>query len=115
MLIKFGRALNKKTVLFHGVNGKMIFNNAKTRKLGFYGPISSSSSYHVARTFATAKGVVLKITTQYPRLGVCRAFDASLISDYPEEKEWLIGFLYLRIITVLTRPLNKNWKLFDDL
>ena len=53
--------------------------------------------------------MVLTISSQYPRLGVCRAFDASLISDYPEEKEWLIGFIYLRVLEVRTRPLTKNW------
>ena len=66
--------------------------------MAFYGPLSTTSSYHVAKTFATAKGMVLKITSQYPRLDFCRAFDASLISDYPEECEWLIGFVYLRVL-----------------
>ena len=41
--------------------------------------------------------LVLTISSKYPRLGVCRAFDASLISDYFEEQEWLIGFIYTRI------------------
>ena len=53
--------------------------------------------------------MVLKITSQYPRLGVCRAFDASLISDYPEEQEYLIGFIYLKVLEVRTRELILDW------
>ena len=47
--------------------------------------------------------MVLTMSSQYPRLGVCRAFDASMISDYPEEQEWLIGFIYTRIRMVHTK------------
>eukprot|EP00488_Nonionellina_sp_1-RS-2012_P003732 TRINITY_DN8087_c0_g1_i1.p1 TRINITY_DN8087_c0_g1~~TRINITY_DN8087_c0_g1_i1.p1 ORF type:complete len:104 (+),score=33.17 TRINITY_DN8087_c0_g1_i1:217-528(+) len=98
--------------LYHGVNAKMVLNNGSRVLNNFYGPLSTSAAYHVARTFATAKGMVLQITTQYPQLGICRAFDAHLISDYPEEKEWLIGFVYLRILKVITRPLSKSWNSF---
>ncbi len=115
MLNKFGREINPNVSLYHGVNAKMILNNGGKKGLAFYGPLSTSTSYHVARTFATAKGMVLQITTQYPRLGICRAFDASLISDYPEEKELLLAFAYLRIKSVITRPLHKYWKTFDDI
>eukprot|EP01084_Bolivina_argentea_P168379 292014_1 len=116
VLNKYGQeGVHKKIRLYHGVNGKMILNNSRRQNLTFYGPLSTSASYHVARTFATAKGMVLQVTSQYPKMNSCRAFDASLISDYPEEKEWLIGFIYLRIVKVLTRPLNKNWKSIDDI
>ncbi len=59
--------------------------------------------------------MVLEITTQFPELGLCRAFDASLISDYSEEKEQLVSFAYLRIKTVFTRPLHKEWTTFEDM
>ena len=78
-------------ILYHGVNAKMILNPTET--MAFFGPLSATSSYHVAKTFATDKGMILKITTQYPRLGTCKAFNASLISDYPEEQESVIGFI----------------------
>eukprot|EP01083_Nonionella_stella_P153690 494159_1 len=82
VLTKFGVMINEKhLVLYHGVNAKMILNPAET--MAFYGPLSTTSSYHVAKTFATAKGMVLEITSQFPRLQFCSAFDASLISDYP--------------------------------
>ncbi len=45
----------------------------------FSGPLSTSSSYQVAKTFATSKGMVLKINSAYPKLNCCKAFDASLI------------------------------------
>eukprot|EP01084_Bolivina_argentea_P022361 41552_1 len=76
--------------------------------MAFYGPLSTTSSYHVAKTFATPKGMVLKVNSYYPRLHYCLAFDASLISDYPEEQEFLIGFIYLRVLEVKTGPLIKD-------
>eukprot|EP01084_Bolivina_argentea_P136610 240590_1 len=83
VLNKFGKKLNadNNMILYHGVNAKMIIHPAQT--YAFNGPLSTSASYHVARTFATAKGMVLKITSHFPRLNYCNAFDASLISDYP--------------------------------
>eukprot|EP01084_Bolivina_argentea_P136608 240586_1 len=83
VLNKFGTKLNQENnmILYHGVNAKMIIRPNQT--YGFNGPLSTSASYHVARTFATAKGMVLKITSHFPRLNYCNAFDASLISDYP--------------------------------
>merc|ERR1712092_3226 len=74
----------------------------------FYGPLSTTSSYHVARSFATSKGMVLKINSMYPRLKHCNAFDASCLSDYPEEKEWLVGFMYARCLEVTTRSLSDS-------
>ena len=75
------------------------------QSFAFFGPFSTSSSYHVARTFATAKGMVIKMTSHYPRQGLCNAFDAKLISDYPEEQEWLIGFCYVRMLNIEARNL----------
>eukprot|EP01083_Nonionella_stella_P251271 867105_1 len=104
---KYGQKIDQHTmVLYHGVNSKMILNPAET--MAFSGPLSTTSSYHVAKQFATAKGMVLKITSQYPRLRICRAFDASLISDYPEEQEYLIGSIYMRVLEVRTRPITTN-------
>eukprot|EP01084_Bolivina_argentea_P026282 48850_1 len=82
-------------ILYHGINGKMILNPSST--LSFYGPLSTTSSYYVAQTFATDKGMILSISSQYPKLKICNAFNASTISDYPEEQEWIIGHIYLRI------------------
>eukprot|EP01084_Bolivina_argentea_P002738 5070_1 len=105
VLNKFGTRLNEKNnmILYHGVNAKMILLPAQ--RYSFNGPLSTSSSYHVARSFSTAKGMVLKITSQFPRLNYCNAFEASLISDYPEEQEWLVGFMYVRLLEIRTRKL----------
>ena len=109
VLHKYGTQLNSKNnmVLYHGVNEKMIIKRSQTFNMS--GPLSTTSSYHVARTFATAKGMVLKLTGRFPRLDISSglAFDASLISDYPEEQEWLIGSLYSRILEVRTRKLQE--------
>ena len=128
ILNKFGKSLgDRNMVLHHGVNDKMLIkvcnhslfhialfyalcispNVQPTQSFAFFGPFSTSSSYHVARTFATAKGMVLSMTSHFPRLGLCNAFDAKLLSDYPEEQEWLIGFCYARILKFETRDMNQ--------
>ena len=89
-------------ILYLGVNGKMILDPSATHS--FYGPLSTTTSYHVAQTFATGKGMVLAIQSQYPRLRECNAFDASSMSDYPEEQEHLIGHIYLRIRKIYIKP-----------
>eukprot|EP01084_Bolivina_argentea_P319455 554104_1 len=113
VLNKYAQPIDMNVTLYHGVNSKMIINNATTQP--FYGPLSTSLSYHVAQTFATSKGMVMEVTSQFPGLGYCKAFDASLISDYPEEREQIISFAYLKIKTIFTKPLNKNWKTFSDI
>merc|ERR1712228_561204 len=59
--------------------------------------------------------MVLKITSQFPKLDRCNAFDASMLSDYPEEQEWLIGFMYMRILQVQTKKLIKELNSFQDI
>eukprot|EP01083_Nonionella_stella_P091883 256964_1 len=107
MLNKFGKRFSDEYIeLYHGVNAKMLIRPSISQ--AFNGPLSTSSSYHVARTFSTAKGMVLQITSHYPRADFCNAFDCGLISDYPEEQEWLIGFMYARVLEVTTRRLGSN-------
>jgi len=101
-LQKCGTKLNLQTpMLYHGVNAKMIVK--PTPGSLFSGPLSTSMSYHAASSFATPKGFVLKISSQYPRLGSCYAFQAHLASDYPEEQEWLVGSMYARVLEVHTQ------------
>ena len=54
---------------------------------------------HTARQ---SKVKVIKTTSHFPRKAQFHAFDAALISDYPEEQEWLIGCCY-------TRMMNSEW------
>ena len=92
-------------ILYTGVNAKMILNPSATQS--FFGPLSTTSSYHVAHRFASDKGMVLALTSQYPHLKKCNAFDCSVVSDYPEEQEFLIGHIYMRIRKVYTRAFEK--------
>merc|ERR550525_315675 len=48
--------------------------------------------------------MILKISSRFPRLNYCNAFQASLLSDFPEEQEWLIGHMYIRVLDVITVP-----------
>merc|ERR1719242_1126052 len=47
--------------------------------------------------------------SNFPRLNHCyglsTAFDATTLSDYPEEQEYLVGHCYVRLLNVYTRPL----------
>ena len=101
-LNKYGRPFDGDSgALFHGVNRQMVLCPSSTGS--FWGPLSTTDSLHVARTFATAHGMVLKLESAFPdHPALCRAFNASLISDFPEEKEWLIGSMYVRILNVET-------------
>ena len=76
--------------------------------MAFHGPLSTTVSKLEANIFSTAKGMVLEITSLHPRLDQCCAFDVSLVSDYPNENEYLIGFVYLRVLNVQTRPLVED-------
>eukprot|EP01083_Nonionella_stella_P072596 195781_1 len=96
----YDQGKENESVLYHGVNKKMILNPSATQS--FDGPLSTTSSYHVACDFADNEGMILHITSQFPRLQMCKAFDASLISDYPAEQEWLIAHIYLRVRNVST-------------
>eukprot|EP01084_Bolivina_argentea_P010557 19673_1 len=99
-LHKFGTKLQnrKNMVFYHGVNKTMLIKTSET--FAFSGPLSTSVSEEVARAFATTKGMVLKITSNFPHSHHCNAFDVSLISDYPEEQEWLVGFMYVRVLEI---------------
>ena len=129
VLKKFGESRgDRNLILHHGVNKKMlvkvIFDSISlhlfpttniiafcfvqsTQTFAFFGPFSTSSLYHVAREFATAKGMVLTVTSHFPRLGLCNAFDAKKLSDYPQEHEWIIGFCYARILKFETEDMNR--------
>ena len=67
-----------------------------------------------AQTFATAKGMVLELPSQFPRLGLCKPFDVSLMYEYPEEKERIISFMYLQSKTISPKP-NKNWMTVSEI
>eukprot|EP01083_Nonionella_stella_P001119 3241_1 len=106
VLTKYGAVIDKK--LYYATNSKMILNPAET--MAFYGPLSVTSSYDIAKTLASDKGMVLEITSLFPRLQFSCAFDVSLTSDYPEHmnNEYLVSFMYLRVLKVHTRPLVKG-------
>eukprot|EP01084_Bolivina_argentea_P217111 368698_1 len=111
-ITKYAQPIDTLLPFYYGVNEKMLINK-KLTGLCFCGPLIAYQSYHVAITFAKGKGMVLQITSQYPRLQICKAFDASLVSDYPEEREWIISFSYLQIAKVTTRSLNNSWYSYD--
>ena len=52
--------------------------------------------------------MTLKLSSKYPRLDHCGAFDVSPLSDYPEEQEYLVGFMYTRVEEIITDELFGN-------
>ncbi len=105
VLHKFGEAMGHK-IVYHGVNQKMILKPNPTNI--FYGPLSTTSSYHVASTYSTKKGMVLTLQSMFPRLKECKAFDVRLLSMHPTEEEWLIASMRPRILKVSTRVLKEH-------
>lgn len=43
------------------------------------------------------------------------AFDASPVSDYPEEQEYLVASAYVRVMGIETRPMHKTWDSFQGM
>ena len=43
------------------------------------------------------------------------AFDASPVSDYPEEQEYLVASAYVRVMGIETRPMYKTWDSFQGM
>mmetsp|Transcript_62797 Transcript_62797/g.99717 ORF Transcript_62797/g.99717 Transcript_62797/m.99717 type:complete len:807 (-) Transcript_62797:88-2508(-) len=96
-ILKYGTLL-KRRVFYHGINQIMKLNMHPTHRC--MGPLSATEDAEIARGFATKHGFILKMCSKYPRLGTDYFFDASPISAYPDEKEYLIGFVYTRILHV---------------
>jgi len=75
--------------LFHGINTRMPVADFSGKN---WGPSSTTTDLHVARSFAGKRGMVLvlrpkRTLTETNRF---RVLDISWISDYPDEKEYLI-------------------------
>merc|ERR1719150_508936 len=51
--------------------------------------------------------MILELSSMFPRRRLCHAFNASLMSEYPEEQEYLVGHIYLRINQIHIKPPNK--------
>ena len=50
--------------------------------------------------------MVLEFSSKYPLTDYCYQFNASVISDYPEENERIIGFMYCRIRMIYSEMFN---------
>ena len=82
--------------LFHGVNPMMSVQRHDILSR-LWGTLNTTTLFHMASTFATDKGMIMEISSQYPSLDLCYAFDVSPLSDYPEEAERIIGRMYVRV------------------
>eukprot|EP01083_Nonionella_stella_P045728 122665_1 len=96
-IAKYGTLL-KYRVFYHGINKIMKLDIHPTKRC--HGPFSATPDVEIARGFATKDGVILKMMSKFPRLDTDYFFNASEISAYPDEKEYLIGCMYTRILCV---------------
>lgn len=80
--------LHQPDTLFHGVNSIMCIDQYDGI---YFGPCSTTTDLHVARSFAGKNGMILVIRPERnPRSTKFRVLDISWISDYPDEREYLL-------------------------
>merc|ERR1719334_908441 len=90
-------ALTQPKTLFHGINTVMCLD----QYAGMYaGPCSTTTDLHVARSFAGKNGMILVIKPETD-LGKTKykALDISWISDYPDEREYLLFDHKMEVVT----------------
>ena len=78
--------------LYHGINSIMCLDQYKGT---YYGPCSTTTDLHVARSFAGKNGMILVIKPcteigQGKQQTDYKVLDISWISDYPDEREYLL-------------------------
>mmetsp|Transcript_53536 Transcript_53536/g.88789 ORF Transcript_53536/g.88789 Transcript_53536/m.88789 type:complete len:623 (+) Transcript_53536:469-2337(+) len=97
-ILKFGEPMGGR-VFYHGVDQLMKLEMHPTHQ--FCGPLSVSVDKQVARSFTGNNGFIMTLCSRYPRLNSDYGLEvASIISDYPEEKEYVIRSLYTRILHI---------------
>jgi len=80
--------LRQPTTLFHGINTIMCLDKYAGT---YYGPISTTTDLHTARNFAGKNGMILVVTPDSKRAySAYKILDISWISDYPDEREFLL-------------------------
>lgn len=77
-------ALSQPKTLFHGINSVMCLDQYAGQ---YSGPCSTTTDLHVARSFAGKNGMILVIK---PLASPFKVLDISWISDYPDEREFLL-------------------------
>lgn len=71
-------------ILYHGINNTMPIASFSGKN---YGPSSTTTDLHVARSFAGKNGMILVLK---PKASQYKVLNISWVSDYPDEKEYLI-------------------------
>lgn len=97
--------------LYHGVNSRLKLS--RTPISVCCGPLSTTSSYHVANTFATQKGFVIEFTYREGSHNYFRGYNCALTSDYPEEQEVMLSLGYIKILKIHTRPISLDTSLYS--
>jgi len=81
-------ALNQPNTLFHGINSIMCLDQYEGI---YYGPCSTTTDLHVARSFAGKNGMILVMKPEIDlNKTPFKVLDISWISDYPDEREYLL-------------------------
>ena len=73
---KYGSPLKNRT-FYHGIN--KIMNLKMHPTASCHGPFSATTDIEIARGFATKNGLILKMTSKYPRLSSDYYFDAAQV------------------------------------
>ena len=81
----FGTELEKRQILYHGVDQMMVLKAVDVR---FNGPTSTTTQWGVAVNFASSNGTIIELANH--KYGSVKYFDCACFSDYPSEEEKLL-------------------------
>ena len=105
---------DNKGPFFCGMSSNMVLNQFRIK---LFQPTSTSKEINVAQRFGTKNGIVIQLNNTGYRSRHCKSFDASWLSDYPTENEYLFCGLsiygnILEVEAVIRQHQNKNYKEF---
>ena len=103
----YGDRMSPKTVVWHGVSHRMLFENFATF---FECPTSTSIERLVAQGFSGSDGVILKLKSKFKN-SCSVMLDVSAFSNYPAESERLFVKETLIITDVMMR-IDNEWTMF---
>eukprot|EP01084_Bolivina_argentea_P249309 417289_1 len=118
---QFGCCKHQKHSFYHGISQKMIFpsygiESDEINGIFIHGPLSTSSSFAVAVSFATSNGLVLEFADNETHNLSPEALSLAWLSDYANEKEHLFmqNLVHFRIESIIEISNGKNYKLILD-
>ncbi len=110
---KFSRSVSgiiQPKILFHGINSIFCIDQYEGI---FYGPCSTTADLNIARSFAGKNGMLFVFKLKDMK-NTC-SLDVSWISDYPDEKEYLLFNHNMKIVSwILSSDYDQYYNYYHD-